>query len=78
MNRHLKRYCKTLGKLSKQEFVQAIDELKIGFIENEITILSNICSENDYISVKKFVNNMILCNKNYENIAREPGKIYNI
>mmetsp|Transcript_25502 Transcript_25502/g.26583 ORF Transcript_25502/g.26583 Transcript_25502/m.26583 type:complete len:2300 (-) Transcript_25502:58-6957(-) len=73
IHRHLKRYSTTLGKICKTDFVRAINELKLGFIEPDIISLINLCETDDiYINIEKFVKIMIECDPNYEMITREP------
>jgi Ca2+-binding EF-hand superfamily protein len=77
MLRHLQRYDLTKqGKLTTGDFTKAIDELKLGFIENDIQKLLQVCKLMDnYLEIEQFVSIMIEKDKNYEILIKENGNL---
>lgn len=77
MQRHLMRYDITkLGKINQADFSKAVDELKLGFIEPDISKLLQISkSEDNFVEIKNFINLMIGADSIYENTLKEFGKI---
>jgi hypothetical protein len=76
MMRHLQRYdISKLGKISKNDFYKAIDELKLGFIDTDIkNILLSSNFKEDYLEIKIFISKMVEIDKNYELLIKENGK----
>jgi Ca2+-binding EF-hand superfamily protein len=77
MSRHLQRYDLTkLGKLTKVDFTKAIDELKLGFIDNDIyRLLQCVNTVDEYLEIKQFISKMIEKDRNYELLIKENGKL---
>ena len=77
MQRHLMRYDITkIGKINLTDFSKAIDELKLGFIEPDISKLLEISkSDDNFVEIKNFIGLMIKTDNIYENILKEFGKI---
>jgi hypothetical protein len=75
MMKHLQRYDITkLGKVIKYDFAKAIDEIKLGFIDNDINRLIFIAKPvESYIDIKRFVELMISKDKNYEILIKDQG-----
>lgn len=78
MQRHLQRYdLSKSGTITKQDFIKAIFELKLGFIENEINKLVDYCSFNDgFIDISAFISFMSACEPTYDLIIKEQSKIF--
>jgi seryl-tRNA synthetase len=76
MLRHLQRYDLTkLGKISKNDFIKAIEELKLGLIKSDISrLIENANLTQDYVEIHQFIDIMIEKDKNYEQLIKENGK----
>jgi DNA repair exonuclease SbcCD ATPase subunit len=61
-----------IGSVSRSDFVRSIDELKLGYIDSEITRLlnkANIMDNN--ININQFVQSMISSEPNYTNVIKQ-------
>jgi Ca2+-binding EF-hand superfamily protein len=77
IGRHLQRYDITkIGKINRNDFIRAIDELKLGYIDNDINKLLDLAKLNDtYISIQGFLDSMIRSEPLYENVLKQGGKL---
>ena len=73
---HLQRYdVARNNKISIKDFKNAIDELKIGFIDSKVEALIKVCEpEGDFINLEKFIKMLENKNVNFKNFINEKRK----
>ena len=74
---HLQRYdVARNNKISVKDFKNAIDELKIGFIDTKVEALVKVCEpEGNFINLEKFITMLENKNPTFKNFINEKRKI---
>ena len=77
LQRHLQRYdINKLNKISEREFLRAIDELKLGFIDKEIEDLASLFKDvENFVAIAEFLKKAIEIEPEYQNIIMDQGRL---
>ena len=78
LKKHLQRYdISKNGRISKNEFKRAIEELKMGFINYDLEKLANACKmpNTDFVSLEHFFEMLKNKNENYKKFLEENSDV---